>query len=186
MPFSALCVAFRSHRQRSCRGASNTAIEFAHLAVSALKFPIASDSRGVTWSVSDRSRRVCSLEESHPWSTGRVNQGLPNGPQRDRDLADRQAKGSPEDLRDVLRRARPRVVGRDPPFFPPARVGPTHRRAVCGPCDGGAVGSGRRRGAVAQTEVFFIAPVTWRLDRRKPAPKHSDGFLNSSGKRGEV
>jgi hypothetical protein len=32
------------------------------------------------------------------------------------------------------------------------------------------------------TEVFFIAPVTWRLDREKPAPKHSDGFLNSSGK----
>jgi hypothetical protein len=24
--------------------------------------------------------------------------------------------------------------------------------------------------------------VTWRLDRKKPAPKHSDGFLNSSGK----
>jgi DNA invertase Pin-like site-specific DNA recombinase len=33
-----------------------------------------------------------------------------------------------------------------------------------------------------QTWVFFIAPVTWRLVRKKPAPKHSDGFLNSSGK----
>ena len=37
-------------------------------------------------------------------------------------------------------------------------------------------------GAVNQTAVFFTAPVTWRLDRKKPAPKHSDGFLNSSGK----
>jgi hypothetical protein len=32
------------------------------------------------------------------------------------------------------------------------------------------------------TEVFFIARVTWRLDRKKLAPKHSDGFLDSSGK----
>ena len=38
------------------------------------------------------------------------------------------------------------------------------------------------RAVVNQTWVFFIAPVTWRLDRKKPAPKHSDGFLNSSGK----
>jgi hypothetical protein len=36
--------------------------------------------------------------------------------------------------------------------------------------------------AVNQTEVFFIALVTWRLDRKKPAPKLSDGFLDSSGK----
>jgi len=57
MPSSALCVAFPSHRQRSCRGVSKTAIEFAHRAVFALKFPIASDSRGMTWSGPDRSRR---------------------------------------------------------------------------------------------------------------------------------
>jgi Resolvase, N terminal domain len=35
--------------------------------------------------------------------------------------------------------------------------------------------------AVNQTLVFFIAQVTWRLDRKKPAPKYSDGFLNSGG-----
>jgi hypothetical protein len=34
---------------------------------------------------------------------------------------------------------------------------------------------------VKQTLVFFIAQVTWRLDRKKPAPKYSDGFLNSGG-----
>ena len=37
-------------------------------------------------------------------------------------------------------------------------------------------------GPVNQTWVFFIAPMTCRLDRKKPAPKHSDGFHNSSGK----
>jgi hypothetical protein len=34
---------------------------------------------------------------------------------------------------------------------------------------------------VKQTLVFFIAQVTWRLDRKKPAPKYSDAFLNSGG-----
>jgi restriction system protein len=29
--------------------------------------------------------------------------------------------------------------------------------------------------------VNGIAQVTWRLDRKKPAPKYSDGFLNSGG-----
>ncbi len=38
-------------------------------------------------------------------------------------------------------------------------------------------------GAVDQTCVFFIAPVTWRLDRKKPAPEHSDGLL-TRGARG--
>ncbi len=33
-----------------------------------------------------------------------------------------------------------------------------------------------------QSYVFFIAPVTGRHDRKKPTPKHSDGFINSSGK----
>jgi hypothetical protein len=32
-----------------------------------------------------------------------------------------------------------------------------------------------------QTYVFFIVPVTWWLDRGKPAPKRSDGPLNLSG-----
>ena len=35
---------------------------------------------------------------------------------------------------------------------------------------------------VRETAVLFTAPMAWRLDRKKPAPKHSDGFLNSSGK----
>jgi hypothetical protein len=32
------------------------------------------------------------------------------------------------------------------------------------------------------TSVLLTAPVTCRLDRKKPAPKHSDGSLNSGGK----
>ena len=47
-------------------------------------------------------------------------------------------------------------------------------------------GSGRRRSlrALPHTTlfVFFIVPATRRLDRKKPAPKHSGGLLNSSGK----
>ena len=33
-----------------------------------------------------------------------------------------------------------------------------------------------------EREVLFIASVTWRLDRKKLASKHFDGFFNSSGK----
>jgi hypothetical protein len=35
--------------------------------------------------------------------------------------------------------------------------------------------------SVKQKKAFLIAPVTWPLDRKNPAPKHSDGFLNSGG-----
>src|SRR5271156_6066573 len=34
---------------------------------------------------------------------------------------------------------------------------------------------------VSQTSVLFATPTAWRLDRKKPAPKYSDGFLNSGG-----
>jgi hypothetical protein len=43
---------------------------------------------------------------------------------------------------------------------------------------GGSARSQRR----SSNQAFFIAPATWRLDRKKPAPKHSYGILNSSGK----
>jgi hypothetical protein len=39
----------------------------------------------------------------------------------------------------------------------------------------------QHRASVNQTLVFFIAQVTWRLNRKKPAPEYSNWFLNSGG-----
>jgi resolvase-like protein len=35
---------------------------------------------------------------------------------------------------------------------------------------------------VKNTAVLITAPTVWPLDRKKPASKHSDGILNSSGR----
>ena len=50
-----------------------------------------------------------------------------------------------------------------------------------GPVIGGEPISLRASGVINKMRVFFIAPVPLRLDRKKPAPKYSDGFLNARG-----
>ena len=57
----------------------------------------------------------------------------------------------------------------------------THGFFIRGSVIDGESISSRASAVINQTAIFLTAPVAWLLDRKKLAPQHSDGFLNSSG-----